>query len=175
MNAAFKEALKMYDLHCVIFHDVDLIPEDDRNMYTCPVMPRHMSVAIDEMDYKLTYPMLVGGVLNLRAEHFQQVNGYSNMYWGWGAEDDDMAYRILHVGLKIFRPPANIARYQMIKHKKRQPSAWDIRGRLLRTAVKRYHIDGLNSVKYTVKFIHNDPLYTHIMVDIGKPDFKMRS
>jgi len=41
----------------------------------------------------LAYEELVGGVLNMRTEHFQRVNGYSNLYWGWGAEDDDMAYR----------------------------------------------------------------------------------
>ena len=35
----------------------------------------------------------MGGVLSMRTEHFQRVNGYSNLYWGWGAEDDDMAYR----------------------------------------------------------------------------------
>jgi predicted glycosyltransferase involved in capsule biosynthesis len=42
---------------------------------------------------RLAYPELVGGVLNMRREHFLLVNGYSNLYWGWGAEDDDMAYR----------------------------------------------------------------------------------
>ena len=52
MNAAFKEALKLYDFQCIVFHDVDLVPEDDRNMYTCPWQPRHMSVAIDEHDYR---------------------------------------------------------------------------------------------------------------------------
>ena len=41
----------------------------------------------------MAYEELVGGVLNMRTEHFQRVNGYSNLYWGWGAEDDDMAYR----------------------------------------------------------------------------------
>ncbi|KAI0218404.1 Beta-1,4-N-acetylgalactosaminyltransferase bre-4 [Lamellibrachia satsuma] len=52
MNIGFMEALKLYDFQCFIFHDVDLVPEDDRNMYSCPVQPRHMSVAIDEMGYK---------------------------------------------------------------------------------------------------------------------------
>ncbi|KAK6187774.1 hypothetical protein SNE40_005726 [Patella caerulea] len=167
MNAAFKEALKQYDFQCVVFHDVDLIPEDDRNLYTCPSQPRHMSVAIDEMDYKLKYDLLVGGVLSMRIEHYTQVNGYSNMYWGWGAEDDDMAYRILHTGLKITRPPTNIARYKMIKHTKRKPTAWVTRSKLLNTAVKRFKMDGLNSVKYNVVCIHYKPLYTHIVVDVG--------
>ena len=52
MNIAFVEALKQYAFQCFVFHDVDLIPEDDRNMYSCPQQPRHMSVAIDEMGYK---------------------------------------------------------------------------------------------------------------------------
>ena len=52
MNIAFVEALKQYHFQCFVFHDVDLVPEDDRNMYSCPQQPRHMSVAIDEMGYK---------------------------------------------------------------------------------------------------------------------------
>ena len=32
---------------CFIFHDVDLLPEDDRSLYTCPELPRHMSVGND--------------------------------------------------------------------------------------------------------------------------------
>jgi hypothetical protein len=28
------------------------LPEDDRNLYTCPEQPRHMSVAVDVLKYK---------------------------------------------------------------------------------------------------------------------------
>lgn len=52
MNIGYAEALKQYDYDCFIFHDVDLIPEDDRNLYTCPENPRHMSVAIDKFRYR---------------------------------------------------------------------------------------------------------------------------
>lgn len=53
MNIAFVQALKSDPTFgCFVFHDVDLIPEDDRNMYSCPEQPRHMSVAIDEMNYQ---------------------------------------------------------------------------------------------------------------------------
>ena len=93
MNIAFVTALKLEPFDCFIFHDVDLIPEDDRNLYTCPPFPRHMSPAVDELGYHVPYEELVGGVFAIRTEHFFKVNGYSNLYWGWGAEDDDMAYR----------------------------------------------------------------------------------
>lgn len=51
MDVAYTEAKKLYPFECYIFHDVDLVPEDDRNLYSCPVNPRHMSVAIDKFDY----------------------------------------------------------------------------------------------------------------------------
>lgn len=38
--------------HCLIFHDVDMLPEDDRILYSCPQQPRHLSVAVNELDYK---------------------------------------------------------------------------------------------------------------------------
>lgn len=52
MNVGFVEALKLYNYDCFIFHDVDLLPEDDRNLYSCPEQPRHMSVAVDVFKYK---------------------------------------------------------------------------------------------------------------------------
>ena len=30
MNIAFLEGVKLYNFQCFIFHDVDLVPEDDR-------------------------------------------------------------------------------------------------------------------------------------------------
>lgn len=71
---------------CVVFHDVDLLPEDDRNIYSCSNQPKHMSVAVDKFNYILPYHGLVGGVLAITVNQFKLVNGYSNCYWGWGAE-----------------------------------------------------------------------------------------
>lgn len=52
MNVGFLEALKLHQWDCFIFHDVDLIPLDDRNLYRCPEQPRHMSVAVDTMGFR---------------------------------------------------------------------------------------------------------------------------
>lgn len=52
MNIGSVEALKIKEWDCFIFHDVDLLPLDDRNLYTCPDQPRHMSVAVDTMGFR---------------------------------------------------------------------------------------------------------------------------
>ena len=41
-NVGYLEAMKLYPFDCFIFHDVDLLPEDLRNVYRCGTQPRHM-------------------------------------------------------------------------------------------------------------------------------------
>ncbi|KAG6462529.1 hypothetical protein O3G_MSEX013319 [Manduca sexta] len=41
-NIAFVEVMKYNDWHCVVLHDVDLLPQSDAIFYTCPTYPRHM-------------------------------------------------------------------------------------------------------------------------------------
>jgi GT2 family glycosyltransferase len=118
MNVGFVEALKMHDWDCFVFHDVDLLPMDDRNLYTCPDQPRHLSVAVDTFSFKLPYSSIFGGVSAMTVKQFRTVNGFSNQFWGWGGEDDDMSNRLKHVGFHIARYPMNIARYTMLSHNK---------------------------------------------------------
>ena len=102
----------------------------------------------------------------MRRKHYLLVNGYSNNYWGWGGEDDDMYARIVRKDLKIERPPALIARYKMLKHahQERNPD----RIKILRKANTRIDSDGVNNVKYKLlntTFYH---LYTHFLIDVGE-------
>ena len=53
MNIGFREALAEDAYDCVVFHDVDLLPEDDRLLYRCGETPKHLSVAIDKYGYRL--------------------------------------------------------------------------------------------------------------------------
>ena len=52
MNAAVLETLRLQWVDCFIFHDVDMVPEDDRIPYHCPNYPRHMSVALNKHNYQ---------------------------------------------------------------------------------------------------------------------------
>ena len=53
MNAGFLEVFTHTDAQCFVFHDVDLLAEDDRNMYSCPSRPRHLSVGVDTLQVLL--------------------------------------------------------------------------------------------------------------------------
>jgi len=52
MNAAFIEARRRGSFDCYLFHDVDMILEDDRNMYTCSRSPRHLGAFILKYNYE---------------------------------------------------------------------------------------------------------------------------
>lgn len=51
MNVGFWEAMLEETWDCVFFHDVDLIPEDDRNIYICDDNPKHASIAVNKFNY----------------------------------------------------------------------------------------------------------------------------
>ncbi|XP_018026698.2 beta-1,4-N-acetylgalactosaminyltransferase bre-4-like [Hyalella azteca] len=164
MNIGALESVKLYPYDCLVFHDIDLLPEDDRNLYACREQPLHLSVAVDTLGYTLPYESIFGGAGAISVEQFRRVNGFSNKFWGWGGEDDDMANRIKHHGLSISRNPANISRYTMIRHYKDKPNPH--RFEMLRSGRSRYASDGLNSLKYRVLDVQLRRLYTCIYVEI---------
>lgn len=114
--------------------------------------------------YRLPYEGLFGGVSAMTTEHFIKVNGFSNLFWGWGGEDDDMSSRIKYHKLIISRYPPSIARYTMLSHKKARPNP--NRYRVMRNGAKRSKVDGLSNLKYKRLDLQMKPLYIHILVDI---------
>jgi len=62
MNAGFLEASKDADYDCYIFHDVDMIPEDVRNIYVCSQVPRHIGSYLAQWDYRYIVVVVVVAV-----------------------------------------------------------------------------------------------------------------
>jgi predicted glycosyltransferase involved in capsule biosynthesis len=59
----------------------------------------------------LPYKDLFGGVSAMTKQDFKKVNGFSNRFWGWGGEDDDMRRRIGKANLTMIRYSPQVARY----------------------------------------------------------------
>ncbi len=75
------------------FPDVDMLPESASCDYSYPVIPTHLSAYCSQFEYQFD-PFCFGGVLLVNKGDFLKVNGFSNQYWGWGAEDDDLRKRL---------------------------------------------------------------------------------
>ncbi|XP_024086457.1 beta-1,4-galactosyltransferase 1-like [Cimex lectularius] len=163
-NIGFVETEKIDNFHCYIFHDVDLLPQNLNNIYGCTNYPRHMSANINIFDYKVPYDSIFGGSVAILKSQFQAVNGFSNIFFGWGGEDDDFYNRVTRNGSKICRFSSDVSQYVMLSHKKEKPSS--DRYYVLVTGKYRFLTDGLNSLKYSVIKIDMLPLYTRILVDI---------
>ena len=43
---------------------------------------------------RLSYPTLIGGIQAFWKKHYVDLNGYSNKFWGWGGEDDNLFTRL---------------------------------------------------------------------------------
>ncbi|PBC28261.1 Beta-1,4-galactosyltransferase [Apis cerana cerana] len=101
INVGFLEINKEFDY--IAIHDVDLLPINDELLYSFPNKgPFHVSSP--ELHPRYHYSTFVGGILLIKREHFIQVNGMSNKYWGWGLEDDEFYVRLKEAGLTVIRP-----------------------------------------------------------------------
>lgn len=87
LNIGFEIAQQDFD--SFVFHDVDLLPNDDlAPYYACvPTTPIHIAACWHERGYT-NNPAFFGGIVSFSKMHFLQINGYPNNFWGWGGEDE---------------------------------------------------------------------------------------
>lgn len=161
-NIGFVETLKLSQVDCFIFHDVDLLPRHDHNIYACTHNPRHMYSAVDIFRYHLPYRELMGGAVALQRSHIKAMNGFSNRFYGWGAEDDDLAKRIHHLGLTLTRFDPAVASYVMLTHQSQTPA--QDRFIILLEKEDTIEKDGLSSLEYKLVEREERPLYTWLLV-----------
>jgi len=94
LNIGFKEAKKK---RCdyVVFHDVDMLAE--KVDYSFSDIPMHLA------SDNLPFDHYFGGITLFPIDYFEKINGFSNVYWGWGFEDDDLRYRCISKEVPMVR------------------------------------------------------------------------
>jgi len=95
-NVAVKEVGDEYTYFA--FHDIDMLPMNDECDYGYPESPTHLATNVEAHSNKLPYPQYFGGVILISREDFENANGYSNEYWGYGFQDLDLLYRLQRSG-----------------------------------------------------------------------------
>ncbi|XP_076452884.1 beta-1,4-galactosyltransferase 4-like [Babylonia areolata] len=169
INIGFVEALKVEDFDCFAIHDTDFVPKDYRNYYYCGQQPRHMVVdRSDRAKRGLGYYRYFGGAILVSREQWENINGCSNQYWGWGNEDDDMYMRFIAEGYTITRYPIKIGAYLAFEHETQSKNM--NRKELFGSNTERMHEEGLNTVKYDVLHYNKTNVVTWMMVEPFKPN-----
>ena len=93
LNIGFKEAKKQ-QCDYVVFHDVDMLPLYVNYSYYDKPLHLATNFVLEEGEKDRTiFDEYFGGVTLFPSDVFEKIDGYSNKYWGWGYEDDDLRFR----------------------------------------------------------------------------------
>jgi hypothetical protein len=173
-NVGFDIAKK--DCDYVVFHDVDLVPLEVDYKYRST--PTHLARRLDYLGYKACYPTNFGGVTLFNKESFIKVNGFSNDYWGWGGEDDDLRMRCVREGIE---PGVSQGMFGSLPHPiNTHTTAGGVGTKNWRSNSDKfwafandstnfyYKKEGLSTLKYTLNSINEESNFTHIKVNIDE-------
>ncbi|CAF1093720.1 unnamed protein product [Brachionus calyciflorus] len=180
INAAVKHVIDSKEnVDCIVIHDIDMIPSTDgdslgeKGDYRCRKMPWHLSRKVFNLKTKeerIYNQFLTGGILSLRLGHFLKVNGFSNEYFGWGAEDDDFQVRMFNSNLCIMRPGLVVgekASFMMLPHDSSKAN----HGRFsyLSNALIRQSQDGLSNIQHLVQVVNLKYLksFTYLAIKVS--------
>lgn len=159
----------------VCFHDVDMLPE--KSHYGFPFQPTHVASKVTQYQSQTPYQSYFGGVILFSKNDFIAVNGYSNEYWGWGGEDDDLFWRCKYSHLQPIRyirgeykslphESEDSSKYiECVKNRAEESLTYN-RWRAEQMKLGRLHfkLDGLKQLKYEVTDKKEFPGYCHYFV-----------
>jgi len=155
-NVAFNEFKKEFDYFA--FHDVDLIPEDANYAYT--ENPCHLATMVEEYGYKMPYDEYFGGVTLFPNDKFEKVNGFSNLMYGWSAEDDFIRRRFVEMNIPLQSRQCKFTSLHHIRVVDRELRAANVK--ILRAPIEWG--DGLTSCQYEV--VHCEDLENYTLLQV---------
>jgi hypothetical protein len=96
-------SVQKHDYNYYIMHDIDIIPDDTliKTYLKYPINPIHYGVRGQRYSND---PDFIGGCIGVSKSDYLSVNGNSNLFWGWGGEDQVFRNRLLKNGYIITIP-----------------------------------------------------------------------
>lgn len=92
------------DCDALCFHDVDRLPVEVEYLVGNQPLSLFTQSTDEDTGQKSDYlSHYFGGITTVRTDDFRKVNGYSNKFWGWGGEDDNLLFRFLYSGFEPCR------------------------------------------------------------------------
>ncbi len=171
-NIGYKVLSPYYDY--VILHDVDFVPVAGKVDYGYCDTPTLLSTECSQFDYGHCYDKFFGGVVGLTKEHYELVNGFSNLFRGWGGEDDLFYNSFVQKGITPTKRMGN--RFENFAHPRldNRPQIGkdfynpDYQNNLRLCQSPRDYSDGLSTLEQFCRgyeIVAQEPKYIHIKVE----------
>jgi len=96
------------DYYNEVHHDIDIQPDETLIKY---FYSDNVIAGKQKKD-----PHFFGTLSVLPLDVMDKVNGYSNNFWGWGKEDDNLSLRIRNKNIKIYNADSKIANMTSLPH-----------------------------------------------------------
>lgn len=144
LNIGFDYKKNTSDYFC--FHDVDMIPKEVDYSYPQDGTV-HLATKVSQFNYKMPSSSYFGGVNLFTKDDFIKINGFSNDYWGWGAEDDDLRLRVVKNKIKITRRDCV---FESLQHNRKiDQECYKKNSEKMRSKYD-YQLDGLSNLSYNL-------------------------
>ncbi|VDN13415.1 unnamed protein product [Dibothriocephalus latus] len=155
-NVAVREIRKsfsgdrLFGIECFILHDVDKVPTSPSVVYDCGQNVRQLvNIFCTGKQVTRLYSSFLGGVTAFSWRHIETINGASNLFYGWGGEDDELAVRLQLNNIEVDRPSGTMgvfAEFDRNHPRDRNPK----RKELLKpkSVASRWRNDGINQTRY---------------------------
>ena len=140
LNAGVKYAESLGHTH-VILHDVDMLPctIETISYYNQGYECAHLCMYASQFPKPLGM-LYFGGVNAFSIEVFKRINGFSNQFWGWGGEDNDLLNRCIAGG---FKPDYLPGRYISMCHEPQSKANFENNRRKFKhSGPQHYTLDG---------------------------------
>jgi hypothetical protein len=159
LNVGFREYGYQFD-YCA-YHDIDMLPMKADYSY-CETHAVHLATRVKQFCYRMPFPDYFGGVVLFTREQYELADGFSNQFWGWGGEDNEMLRRVEEVGIPVMRRDCN---FNSLYHPRSHPEGYD-REKDEQAKKPRMECDGMLNAEYRIlrEVVH--PSYTILTVDI---------
>jgi hypothetical protein len=128
-------------------HDVDmLITKGAEHYLTPPDTVAQLATHCQQFRYKMPFAEYMGGVTLFENGFFEMIGGYSNHFWGYGGEDNELYYRVKWFGAQVeYRD----GWYQCLHHPPSHPMGVDW-AKMEQAKQPRAVLDGVSFAAYDV-------------------------
>jgi len=159
----------------IIFHDVDLIPDEELIQHYFKVPPKNTAVHIASVWNRYNKSnKYFGGITVFNKHDFESINGFPNNFWGWGGEDDELYHRVKQNSISIkkikkgkIKDLENLELSKKLSYLKDKKLKNNVKWELRKEHDKTWFKNGLSNLHYKIlnKTVKDKGFYHHIIVD----------